>query len=69
MEYEKDFGKFAVGFGSAKTAGKGDLSNAEETPFSLKNKGDRKAVINTAVKVAAVAGAFWLQHKSKKRKK
>lgn len=68
MEYEKDFGKFAVGFGSSKTAGKGNLSKAEEVPFSLKNKGDRKAVIDAAVKTAAVAGVLFLHHKTRKKK-
>ncbi len=69
MEYEKDFGKFAVGFGSTKTAGKGSLSNAEEVPFSLKNKADRRAVITVAAKAAAVAGVLFLQHKSRKKKR
>ncbi|MBR2284807.1 MAG: hypothetical protein IJ874_10395 [Ruminococcus sp.] len=70
MEYQKNFGdKLTVGFGNAKTAGAGDLSGMEPVPKSMKYKHDRRAILKSAVKAAAVGGVLFLNHKIKKKYK
>ncbi len=68
MEYQKDFGKFSFGFGTAKTAGRGDLAHSEEVPRFMKYKPDLKAILKTGAKAAAVAGIVCLGRRRKKRK-
>ena len=69
MEFEKSFGNLTFGYGSAKTAGKGDMSQAEPVKRSLKSKADRKLLAKKAVAGAAAAGVFLLKHSMKKKKK
>ena len=72
MEYQKDFGdKFSIGYGTMKTAGKGDLSGTREIPKSMKYKHDRKELLLTAVKTALLTTVAVLNigYRMKKKKK
>ena len=69
MEFEKSFGNITIGGGTAKTAGKGDLSEAVPVKRTLKSKADRKLLAKKAVAGAAAAGVFLLKHSMKKKKK
>lgn len=69
MEYQKDFGNFSFGFGTAKTAGKGDLCKTEEIPRSMKYKHDAKAILKSVLKVTAFTGLVCLSRRRKKKRK
>lgn len=68
MEIEKNFGNFSFGYGTMKTAGKGDLSVTEEVPQSIKTKHNKKEIAVTALKAAALTGLIVLKHKAKKKR-
>lgn len=69
MEYQKDLEKLSFGFGSLKTAGNGNLSNAEEVPAEIKTKHNKKEIAATAAKAAALTGLILLRHKIKNKKR
>lgn len=69
MEYEKNGEKFSFGFGTMKTAGSGDLTNAEEVPKTIKTKYDKKVIAKNAAKAAAMSALVLLKHKRSKKKK
>ena len=69
MEMQKNFGdKITVGFGTAKTAGKGDLSTMQEIPRSMKYKHNKKEIAISALKAAATVGTILAVRKMGKRK-
>lgn len=69
MEFEKNIGKFTIGGGSIKTAGKGNLSVTEPAPKNIRTKHDPKEIAVSAVKAAALTGLVVLKYKSGKKKK
>ena len=71
MEFEKSFGNITIGGGTAKTAGKGDLSEAVPVKRTLKSKADRKFYAKKAAAGVAALGVFLLKRKltKKSRKK
>ena len=69
MEFEKDFGKFTVGGGTVKTAGKGNISNTTPVPKNIRTKHHPKEIAVSALKAAAVTGLVMLKYKTDKKKK
>ncbi len=68
MEFEKNKDNFSFGFGSVTTAGKGNLSDAQEVPKSIKTRHDVKGIAASAAKAAALTGLILLKHKVSKKK-
>jgi hypothetical protein len=67
MEFEKNIGKFTIGGGSLKTAGKGDIADAVPVPKHIKTKHNKQEIAASALKAAAITGLLVLKMKKKKK--
>ena len=66
MEFQKNFGKFTIGGGSLKTAGKGDISEAVPVPKHIRTKHNKQEIAGSALKAAAGTGLVVLKLRKKK---
>ncbi|MBR0142267.1 MAG: hypothetical protein IJM19_08475 [Ruminococcus sp.] len=64
MEFQKDKGNFSFGFGTAKTAGKGNLSGVS----GKATKKQKLSAVKTAVKAGSLAAVLLIKHNMKKKK-